>query len=88
MLADWARHLLGGPGDVAEGLDEHFLGDAFGIVLGAEVFQVLAEGVLFVVGDDNDVTGIAMLEGVQADLGFRGFRLRTGGMLGIFTIRV
>ena len=81
-------HLLGGPGDVAEGLDEDFFGDAFGVVLGTEVFEVLAESLFFMVGDNDDVTGVAMLQGVHPDFLLRGFRFWTRGVLGIFAIRV
>jgi len=81
-------HLLRGPGDVAQGLDEDLFGDAFWAVFGAEVFEVAAEGFLFVVGDDHDVAGVAVLESVHAGFLFRGFGFWTGRVLGIFAIRV
>ncbi len=67
------------PAGVGDGLDEAFLDGAFGIVGGFEGGAVVLVDLLFFGGEDEDLAGESVAEGVQAATGLAFGSARAGG---------
>ena len=71
------------PGSIGEGLNELLLEGAFGLEVGEEALGVRFIGGVVLSGQDDDVAGESMAEGVEGGTLFTGGGAGAGGVLGV-----